>query len=375
MLSIGLLFTSFALSTLYLIGYRLPNQALHQYSPSLVEFLETFWGYLSRAFGPRFAASRHLWAAAMIAVLCTAILALTRTWRTSPSERPRVLGLLLFLASCLVLGAAIAWGRAAWGPEGGMPSRYATLAMPILCSVYFIAVLNRSAAGLRAQIFLFCLACLMFFLSLREGLDYARSFRELRAPVERLLHAGAPPFFIAEKYRPQLLGGFRTDDKEFLQSCLRMLHDASIGEFRLMRDDSDFQELPVAARNCSYDGAQVLFALGKPRRVTAMRLRCAYAGPTSENHVGILWRQSARNDLGVSEPKVYFLVSLRAPRVNLLVWVDDDIDQIVLMPRQLPADLRVEELVLIAPRSAPQTSTEARRRLATGSVTIPMDSQ
>jgi hypothetical protein len=63
------------------------------------------------------------------------------------------------------LAVVMAWGRAGWGPEFGMPDRYTLLSVPTLFAAYFARVLHRLArldAGIATTFFIASLAALPF---------------------------------------------------------------------------------------------------------------------------------------------------------------------------------------------------------------------
>ena len=127
---------SISIVALYLRGYNQPSY--HPVCPSLWAGLKTSLEFMSASFGPKTARFWPHAGWAMLGLLLSSGGLLMVAWWRRPQERFRVLGLLGFLGAMVSLSLAVGWGRSGLGPVSGFASRYVTLAVPLLCCVYFI---------------------------------------------------------------------------------------------------------------------------------------------------------------------------------------------------------------------------------------------
>ena len=82
------------------------------------------------------------------------------------------MGLLAFLAGVGCLAMSVGLGR----PGYGWSPRYAVLAAPALCALYFAwGACSRLALGQFAQMVLFTLVASMFALNVQEGRAYGQT--------------------------------------------------------------------------------------------------------------------------------------------------------------------------------------------------------
>jgi hypothetical protein len=234
-ISLGLLATASAIVLLYLHGYTRPPHNPLPPSPTLVA--STMLRYLSLAIYPGM--SGYWWPAGLIvsALVTATLLLLTSVVYRTPAERPRALGLIAVILSMLCVAAAVGFSRAGFGPNAGLASRYVTLAVPLLCVLYF-AWLTYANGRIRIGIHvgLLTLICATLPNTYHFSLSYGRTMRVDQYRVERGLKDHAPTAEIVRLACPSLY-----PDPQFAKACLHMLKQARVGAF------ADYEEDRVAS--------------------------------------------------------------------------------------------------------------------------------
>jgi hypothetical protein len=241
---IGLVLLAFALGALLLVGVYFVNyQHPPQQGPSagLLPSLSTSLEFLSMSLVSDVAVLCWPYSGLAVLGLClVSVGALVLAWRQRPGQRAAVVGLLLFLAATLALGLAVGWGRSSFGPGAGFAARYATLAVLVLCCLFFIwGVYPRS--GRFVQMCLLVVMCVPLSQTVQKVLDQARNTHTLAASFEADIIAGVPFSVLLERYPPL----WCSDDlgKFWFASGVRLLHRAGIGSYRFLRDDLDIAVL------------------------------------------------------------------------------------------------------------------------------------
>jgi hypothetical protein len=190
------------LSGLYFIGYEKPHfipkgQGL---GPSLRASLEA----LCVSFGH--AEARAWWPFLGIGVLTligASLAALAWLWWHQSSGRMRILGLLVFLGTHLVLLVAAGFSRSGWGVGIGFQARYGLLIAPAMFAVYFIwdRLPIRTLQGL-VPMCLFALALITFLPNVNEGLEIAQKRKTKMNEFDQDIRQGIAPNVLAERYYP-----------------------------------------------------------------------------------------------------------------------------------------------------------------------------
>jgi hypothetical protein len=223
---------SLVLAGLYFVGYVHPPWAPP--NPGLVPTMITGARFVAMGLGP--VGARHLEArlitgsvAFMVVsfLLASSVLPLKRGCTTErPSEKSRAIGLAVFMAAEAALAVAMAWGRAGWVPQFGMPDRYALFSVPILCAAYFAWILY-GPARLRDRIgtmfLIAALAALPF--NLLEGRSYGEYYVSGMKAFEEDLSRGLSWEQLADRHYEFLLRW----DRNALLERMKMLHSAKIG--------------------------------------------------------------------------------------------------------------------------------------------------
>jgi hypothetical protein len=274
---------------------------------------------------------------------------LLRAWCRRPDERPRVLGLGAYLAAYVCVAVAIGWGRGGGGPRMGLQSRYMSLSIPALCTLYFIPLLYSSRRQSVQQGLLFLLALVMFGVAIPGSLAVAEPLRERRIEFESDLRDGLPRALLAERYYGGPLGLYPEGSKSFAE-YLGMLRDAKIGMFAGLQEDPDFHEVPLTAANSSFDPLNGVYTLRVPQRVYALRVSYHLNGPPAQ--LQLLWRE--RDVTDYSETGRTQSVGLFSRRTDTTVLkVQDRLDQFRLRSDAPPGTLQTGRIDLFVLTGAP----------------------
>lgn len=224
---------SIALTGLYFVGYVHPPWAPP--NPGLGPTIVTGVRFVGMAFGPVGAGKIYpkwitggLTCAVAFLLLASSIIPLRRGLcdNRTTSERSRAFGLLVFAAATVTFVLVMAWGRAGWVPDFGMPDRYALLSVPALCAAYFVWILygRETIRDDIATVFaIAALAALPF--NLLEGYRYGEGYVIGMQAFERDLSNGLSWPELADRHYQFL---FRWDHDGLIER-MRMLHNARIG--------------------------------------------------------------------------------------------------------------------------------------------------
>jgi hypothetical protein len=232
---IGTAVIALCLMGLYFVGYKRPTW--NPTNPGIGATLKTTAKFLALGFGPVAAESWTL--SVMVAfgfLLPSAAVAVLAVLRHQGLEKRRALGILLFFGNLALFALAIGWGRAGYISKVGLPMRYVLLAVPTLCTAYFVWELYGSSK-LRtvAQRGLLLGMCLLLPFNTVTGLlKWGNWYRRGMEAVEQDLLAGNPPSILAEEHRDFLIHWW---DENQLAEGMQMLQDAGIGPFAQMQEE------------------------------------------------------------------------------------------------------------------------------------------
>ena len=232
---IGSAAVALCLTGLYFVGYERPSWIPS--NPGLGASLQATIQFLALGFGPVARSSWKLSTMAAIGVLLpSGGVAVLGVLRHKGLERHRALGVLVLFGSVVVFALAMGWGRAgAISIFGGWPIRYVLLAVPILCTAFFVWELyGPTKLRTAVQSGLFLGMCLLLPFNTLHGFEWYSFYQEGMNAVEQDLLAGTPRSILAERHRDFLIHWW---DKAKLAAHMQMLHDAGIGPFAQMRED------------------------------------------------------------------------------------------------------------------------------------------
>jgi hypothetical protein len=298
----------------------------------------------------------------VVALAFCSLALLVAVWHKRREERLRASGLFLFLTATGVLIGAMALAR------GGMPEgyifvgQYVPRIVPALCCIYFVFVVyGGRPAGAIMPMVLFTFACVLAWPNVTTGLNWAASFR-YRDDLERDLRAGLPPLILAERYGRQL----GNDNAETIAAVLDKMRRDKIGEFRNMRPDPTFREVPVPIKPISVnqlsweDGVGyakgndpfVTFALRRPEDVYAIRIKLSYVRTRGQPPLlKVFWKQNGKNDFGGGGRVSSTHVEASSQSRTVTAWVDDTIDEIRIQPDIAPCVFTISDLQLLVPET------------------------
>jgi hypothetical protein len=119
---------------LYVINYQFAEP------PSLQarQCLRCALQFMTMAIGP---VAERFWPLSAFALMTLGIASLAlilRAWHMLPLERARILVLCALIAAVAAVAMAVGWGRGSTDSNAGFTHRYALLAVPWLCAVYFL---------------------------------------------------------------------------------------------------------------------------------------------------------------------------------------------------------------------------------------------
>lgn len=350
---------SLALIVLYFVDFRpvtfTPSTA--RSATVLKDFVKGFVIFLSMNLG---VAARPYWKP-LGALLCTLVAACLvligrSIMRRGSTDRLRDLGLLAFLSSCLLLGVAVAWGRAPWGPECLFLARYTTMAVPLLCGVYIVWELKgpeRLRAVVRSGLFLLALWLVPQNASL--GHQVARESSTIRRALERDLRVETPVYLLVKR-NPGLF-----PFHDMMQDFLIAMRRAGFPAYAKVLENPPFREVHLTPSHATAEGiegtaaegrasgqdSRLVYDLPRPRQVSGIRLRCRVDnGRGMSPHVQIQWRERNREGFSDSKKYVHFMLP-PGQDGTVTCWIEESIDQLSVRPDAGPCTFVIREITLL----------------------------
>ncbi len=168
-------------------------------------------------------------AIATFGVLARAVLRLHST------ERLHATGILLAFTNCMVTVLAVGYGRAsAKQMYGGLPLRYAILAVPLFFLMY-LAWERYGYARLRRAVprMLFAALCLLLPLNIHSGLLHQKPYRHGMGALETDIRAGKSAVQLARAHGQFLIGWW---DSARLAQEIQQLQDSDMSGFGKRRN-------------------------------------------------------------------------------------------------------------------------------------------
>jgi hypothetical protein len=231
---------SVGLIALYFVGYDQPAWAAeltHPFGPTV----KTAAKFLAFGLGPAAIRSWELSTLLVLGILlATGVTLLQAIRHPGATRRMQAIYLTSFLVGAAALAAGVAWGRATNRFEGPLPTRYALLAVPTLCVVYYAwTVYGRGRSARLIPSLLFATMLILLPINFHDGFEWGSWYRRGMNSFERDLTAGVPRAKLARRHQDFLLHW----DLAQLKSNMAMLGNARIGPFRNLKEGS-----PAAAR-------------------------------------------------------------------------------------------------------------------------------
>jgi hypothetical protein len=172
----------------------------------------------------------------LLAVLTPTLLLLAWVALRDPCKRPRALALLAILLAMLSSAVAVGVSRAGLGESIPVMSRYVTLTIPLLSTIYIIWLAYGGATA-RFVVPTILLALVVSTLpnSHRFSREYGWRVRVTEQRVEQALKNRAPTARVLEWACPHLY-----PHSDIAHACFKMLKEARMGKF------TDYEEHQVA---------------------------------------------------------------------------------------------------------------------------------
>jgi phosphatidylglycerophosphate synthase len=216
----------------YLASYERP--AWIPPNPGKRDSVLTAAKFVAMAFGPAVRDHWEAWILVAALVLAPTALVLVleavHAWRAAgpERERARTLGLVCFAGGTAVLTLAMGYGRAAYVPSIGMPTRYVLLAAPALVAAYLVWELYGTPTLRRTvQAGLLVLLIALLPANTRVGLGWRDWYVAGMTAVERDVAAGVPRRELAHRNYPFLLHW----NEALCADAIGWLRDAGRGPF------------------------------------------------------------------------------------------------------------------------------------------------
>ncbi|MDR3635718.1 MAG: hypothetical protein P4L84_18090 [Isosphaeraceae bacterium] len=294
-----------------------------------------------------------------VALVALASFFLVRAWVLEPEERPRVYGLVAFLAAPLGLAAGVGWGRGWAGELAGFQERYVAMATPLWAWVALVVRLYGTAAvGQFVPNALFVGLCVLAWPNSAAGLERAREGAATAEALARDLRAGVPTYRIIRRYTP-----FLHPSQDEMSRLLPKLRDGRIGPFKDLHNSPVFREVPVALQptlvsDATWDGRtarvtdidpQITFSLSKPREVAGIRIRYSHANRQgAPARFQLTWRRPGQRGYSLDQRYANWNLPTGSGR-ETTVWVDDVIADFRIQPDSQPCDFKIDAIELLVP--------------------------
>lgn len=342
----------------YFAGYQRPEFNVAE--SDLETKLWTSISFLGMGFG----LGQQEWVArvgASVAVLLTCSGAgLVWVAYARPTERVRVLGLLCYLGAMAALAVAIGWGRSHL--PFAYQSHYVTVAIPVVCCLYFLPALIHPLCGRVLQVALASFAVFLWYPNVLLGLTLAGGYQARMQPLEVALRARMAPEHIAEYISEELF----VANPEGFAAHLRMLRRAGIGEFAHLPDKSAAAEYSITVeeatvKDLNWEGRSgqvlgpepnLLWYLPRRSHVYAIRVVIGYRGEFDEP--AVLTLVTGRlEEHGLAGVKSMELRIEPGDPQTLIVWPDDALDFLTLNPDPRAGEVTIDAVTLLVPRREP----------------------
>ncbi len=348
---------------LYFVGYRSFNAAPgdRYVKPGLFAYTETALKYLASGFGG--AANRPWWQLPVFliaVILLASAICLIGVLARRARRDPRAVGLACYMVSCLGVAWVVGMGRYAWG-DTVLDSRYAAASVVLILGSYFVWEFYGPPAFVPLGRMLLFTAAATFLaannqLGIRQGVtlrDAERAFlRDLQAaePIPRLVaHHSWVTYYYHDK----------------LERYLRELRDARIVPYDRLPPDRPFparmrlaEPTEIHQIDWKGDGGRILgpgaylkFALDTPRFVSGVSFRFSLVDPSGMMPaMKVRWYSETK--AGIEQSNCQY-ASATGEEASFLVYIDDRISQLLILPNNRESSFRIAEVELLLPEPGP----------------------
>jgi hypothetical protein len=352
-----------ALAGAYLVGFQRPPYPPAPAGPAST--LRVTTQFLAMAFGAAVVEEWTLMAVTIVTLIVVDAGLLLRAGIQSPSERPRVLGFAALLVALLLLALEVGIGRSVLGPAGGLAARYVVLAAPVIAHAYFVWELYAPPSLLRGgRLTVLALLLVLLPANIRSGEAYGLDRRRRADPFERDLRAGLPADTLARLHAASIF----PDPPRFAArlEALRLArvrgfeHVSAAGDWSGLRAEPLALDHPQTHQMTWSDDLGrptdadpfLVFPLGAPRFVYAVRLRYAYPEAPADDtaELEIFWRRARVEDFQAGVRTARRTVPAAPEGGVVTIEVFDTLDELRLDADPRRGALRVSEIALLVAR-------------------------
>jgi hypothetical protein len=312
--------------------------------------------FVALSFGQ--AGSRSWLGVALLAICLSLAGGAAAAWTAlkQPAERLRAVGMLLFLAAVTSLALGVSWGRVHVSDDYlARTNRYATLGLPGLCCLYLLWRLYMPTRTATVALSILCsLVVYLAPINCRDAIRFARYQHRRKSSLERDMLAGLPLRVVAE--RCAQAAGWGTADRFY--EPLPMLARAGIAPFSGIDLDSTVGEIAVSlgsltSHQIDWDGrsgaamgadSHLTVNFDEPQSLYAVRLR--YLVTTRDGTKGrtkVNWDSADRQAADAAE----WFRPVSGHDVQHTFVVNDLVDTVRIFPNLRPCTFTISQLVLL----------------------------
>jgi hypothetical protein len=263
------------------------------------------------------------------------------------------------------LALTLGWARSteAEGPEVMFRSRYAVLAVPIWCGVYFVGLtyeprlVGRVLCGA-----LFIFTCVVAQGSYREGLIWGRRTRAVYERFEADLKAGMPINLLAETHFTRIHIPFHPDARREIEGLGDLAQAGGRWTLQVQAPVPfravELPPVPSQLSDMTFENgvgvtrgpeSSMTFVLKEPIRVGVVRLNLSMY-PQSPTAIPaafqVRWRALASGPVANERT-----IDAAAGQQIIAIWVNDTIDRFEIRPDDKPCVITISGIVLLSPIS------------------------
>ena len=356
----------------YFVGYRTLKAAPgEQYvKPGLFVYAKTALKYLASGFGE---GARTPWwqipgILITVIVLTTALCLIKALAQQDRFTRdPRTVGLASFMVSCMAVAWVVGLGRYAWG-DTVLDSRYAASSVVALLGSYFVwELLGPPTFVPLGRMLLFTAAAGFLAANFQFGCRHGQALRGAERAFLRDLRAAAPiPRLVAHH------SGITYYYHDRLEGFLRQLRDAGIAPYNRLPADSSFRVRtlrpePTEVHEIDWEGdggrilgpnAYLSFDMDQPVFVSGLRFRFSLVDPGGMLPVvKVRWQSDTKREL---QNYNWLYESTTGEEAEIVVYIDDWISRVVIVPNNRVSSFRVSSIELLLPEAG-QTGPSTKR--------------
>ena len=347
--------SAFLIAGASMIGYQRPRFDMREDMISAqvgpIDYLKGSLKFLAMSLGPWARRPAYPLSAILVVALilvCAACLAVSLLCVVKPDRRATAVGLSLYLIAYLLTALAVGVARASWSRDSLLSPRYAAVSVPLMFGVYFVWECCGPPRWISlGRMILFTIAASNLALNNNMAADYTWR-KELTDQFEREVRDGVSiPRLVSKYARPT------HHDHDRLESYLKNLRDAKVGNYRYLPPDPKFREVslrltPTAVHNVTWDGKAgratgerpfLVFDLERPEFVCGLRIKYSNTNEEKLNPFFQVFMHRPGRPPGSDVVRYRHLSLPTGKEVDVPVWIYKTIDRIRVHPDKRPMRL------------------------------------